>query len=198
MSEVRITDSASLRQAIEALHTKFGIPHIVITSVSLPLGESQASSNKRTMSVVGSTKTSTGKSRLFKIHFPVFDCYFSGTGDMFAALMVVRMREAVYNSGKGLRETASWVSSDEVQPWDLPLAKAAEKVLASMHEVLSRTCDGMESEVKAGLAGLGQSMSEDEEQRKLHLLRSRAAELKLVRNLGCLRSPNIEYRAEKM
>lgn len=150
------------------------------------------------MSVVGSTRTSTGKSRLFKIHFPVFDCYFSGTGDMFAALMVVRMREAVYNAGSELRETASWLSGDEVQPLDLPLAKAAEKVLASMHEVLSRTCDSMTIEMRQEVANLEKGLSEEEEQRRLHLIRSRAAELKLVRNLGCLRSPNIAYRAEKM
>lgn len=199
LSGVKITDSASLRQAIEVLHTRFNLPHIVITSVSLPLnGESQAPSNHRTMSVVGSSRTSAGKPRLFKIHFPVFDCYFSGTGDMFAALMVVRMREAVYNAGGGLRGAASWLSGDDVQPLDLPLARAAEKVLASMHEVLSRTCESMEAEVRREVAGLEEGLSEEEEQRRLHLIRSRAAELKLVRNLGCLRSPNIEYRAEKM
>ncbi|KAH8202599.1 hypothetical protein TruAng_003200 [Truncatella angustata] len=198
LSEVKITDSASLRKAIEVLHTKFNIPHVVITSVSLPLGESQVLPTSRTMSVVGSTRTSNGKPRLFKIHFPVFDCYFSGTGDMFAALMVVRMREAVYNAGKEVRETPSWLSGDEVRPLDLPLAKAAEKVLASMHEVLSRTCAGMEARVKQELAGLGQGLSEEEEKTKLHLIRSRAAELKLVRNMGCLRSPETEYQAEKM
>ncbi|KAK9418215.1 putative Proliferating cell nuclear antigen [Seiridium unicorne] len=178
LSEVKITDSASLRQAIEVLHTKFNIPHIVITSVSLPLSGSQTPSNTRTMSVVGSTKTSTGSPRLFKILFPVFDCYFSGTGDMFAALMVSRMREAVYNAGNDLRQTESWLSRDEVQPLDLPLAKAAEKVLASMHAVLSRTCESMEAEMRNEAAALEKGLSEEEEKRRLHLLRSRAAELR--------------------
>ncbi|KAF7536501.1 hypothetical protein G7054_g4476 [Neopestalotiopsis clavispora] len=223
LSEVKITDSASLRQAIEVLHTKFNIPHIVITSVSLPLSDSQrndSSSRKQqqTMSVVGSTKTSAGKPRLFKIHFPVFECYFSGTGDMFAALMVVRMREVVHNWDNGdggalLSATASWLSGDDVAPLDLPLARAAEKVLASMHEVLSRTCESMgAAETTAQAAGLVDGLSSssteggkevvplspEEEEKKRHLLRSRAAELRLVRNLSCLRSPNIEYRAEKM
>lgn len=197
LSDVKITDSASLRQAVEVLHTKFNIPHIVITSVSLPLGDSQTSQTRRTMSVVGSTRTSTGKPRLFKIHFPVFDCYFSGTGDMFAALMVVRMREAVYNSGKELRETESWLSGDEVAILNLPLAKAAEKVLASMHDVLSRTCESMEAEMRHEETVMEKGLDEDEQKRRLHLLRSRAAELKLVRNLDCLRRPNIEYRAEE-
>jgi pyridoxine kinase len=195
---VKITDSASLRQAIEVLHTKFNIPHIVITSVSLPLSDSQTASSSGTMSVVGSTRTSTGKPRLFKIHFPVFECYFSGTGDMFAALMVVRMREAVYNTGKEVREAASWLSRDDVEPLDLPLAKAAEKVLASMHEVLSRTCQSMVAEMQQEVSSLDKGLTKEDEEKRLHLLRSRAAELKLVRNLSCLRSPKVEYRAEKM
>ncbi|KAI0136688.1 Ribokinase-like protein [Xylariales sp. AK1849] len=198
LSEVKITDAFSLRQAIAVLHTKFNLPHIVITSVSVPLSESQSTSPTRTMSIVGSTRTSTGKPRLFKIHFPVFDCYFSGTGDMFAALMVVRMRESVYNAGDGLKDVVSWLSADEVDALDLPLARAAEKVLASMHEVLSRTCASMKAEMQHEVASMDGSLSEEEEKKKLHLLRSRAAELKLVRNLGCLRSPNIAHRAEKM
>lgn len=201
LSEVKITDSASLRQAIEVLHTKFNIPHIVITSVSLPLS-SDSSQASRTMSVVGSTKTSAGKPRLFKIHFPVFECYFSGTGDMFAALMVVRMREVAHRI-PGLSETASWLSADDVAPLDLPLARAAEKVLASMHEVLSRTCESMTTitttpQTDGEDSSASSPLSPEEEERKTHLLRSRAAELRLVRNLGCLRSPNVEYKAEKM
>jgi pyridoxine kinase len=215
LSKVKITDSASLRQAVEVLHTKYNVPHVVITSVSIPL-KPDSSSSSRTMSVVGSSRTSTGQARLFKIHFPIFDCYFSGSGDMFAALMVVRMREAVF-SGNGssakdaetLQHTASWLSPDAVAPLALPLARAAEKVLASMHEVLSRTCEAMKPELERGAAALDAELQaaaasgalaadavEPERARRLHLLRSRAAELRLVRNLPCLRMPNIEYRAE--
>ncbi|KAK8048617.1 pyridoxal kinase [Apiospora phragmitis] len=204
LSEVKITNFASLRTAIETLHSKFNLPHIVITSVSLPLSAQQATpdssaSSCTTMSVVGSTRTSTGKSRLFSITFPVFDAYFSGTGDMFAALMVVRMREAVASSC--LKDKASWLSDDDVDALDLPLAKAAEKVLASMHEVLSRTCDAMQAELDAkhveGPAN-EEGLSEEERAKKLHLLKSRAAELRLARNWGCLRGPTIEYRAVKL
>ncbi|KAI4869258.1 Ribokinase-like protein [Hypoxylon rubiginosum] len=219
LSGVKITDSASLEQAIRVLHQEYGVPHVVITSVSLPLsGSSSATSTpppctsptqtSRTMSVVGSTMTTSGRRpRLFRISFPVFECYFSGTGDMFAALMVVRMREAVSNfdllerehgdgdgdgdNGKKLGERRSWLSGDDVDAPDLPLARAAEKVLASMHEVLARTCEGMTAEMRA-------RNREDLDEKTLHLVRSRAAELKLARNLGCLRDPAVEYRAEKL
>ena len=46
------------------------------------------------MTVVGSSRRRDGSARLFKVEVPVLDCYFSGTGDMFAALMVARLREA--------------------------------------------------------------------------------------------------------
>ncbi|KAI1376371.1 Ribokinase-like protein [Hypoxylon crocopeplum] len=200
LSGVKISDSASLEHAIQVLHQEYGVPHIVITSVSIPLlSSSSPETAVSAMSVVGSTMTSDRRPRLFKISFPVFDCYFSGTGDMFAALMVARMREAVskYDGSNGnangvkLGEKRSWLSQDDVSVTDLPLARAAEKVLASMHEVLERTCESMIVEMAA-------ATKEGMDEKTLHLLRSRAAELKLVRHLGSLRDPTIEYRAEKM
>ncbi|KAI1390293.1 Ribokinase-like protein [Hypoxylon trugodes] len=199
LSGVKITDSASLERAIEVLHQEYGVPHIVITSVSLPLLSSSSPSSDipKTMSVVGSTMTSDRRARIFKISFPVFQCYFSGTGDMFAALMVVRIREAVSNFDKlndeKLSGKRSWLSADDVKATDLPLARAAEKVLASMHEVLERTCQSMTTEIATA-----KERSGDLDEKSLHLLKSRAAELKLARNLGSLRDPTVEYRAEKM
>ena len=115
---------------------------------------------------------------------------------MFAALMVVRMREAFFSSSSPA--AASWVSPDAVPPLELPLARAAEKVLASMHEVLGKTCAAMEAEVGRGVEQVDGPGMELDEGKRLHLLRSRAAELRLVRNLGSLRSPAVEFRAMEM
>lgn len=124
---------------------------------------------------------------------------------MFAALMVVRMREAVaYSTADGdVRHTASWLSPDDVAPTNLPLARAAEKVLASMHEVLARTCEQIPSDLAAAVTRLAsrRGVSEDAvsaDSESMHLLKSHAAELKLARNLACLREPTIEYRAEQI
>lgn len=180
----------SLHKAIQAMHDKYRVPHIVITSVNLEAPDHPPSH----LSVVGSSMTSTGKARFFKIVFPSIDCYFSGTGDMFGALMVIRMREAVYNANGSLCNTASWLSDDSVSAVDLPLARAAEKVLASMHEVLSKTCEGMRGVVDRTLTEMRpQDRANDT---KVHLVKSKAAELQLVRNLDCLRSPSTEYRAK--
>src|SRR5262249_25544122 len=135
---------------------RYGVPHVVITSVSLP----DAAAGPSSMAVVGSTMTRRGRrARAFKIVFPAIDAYFSGPGDMVAALMLVRMRAAVRAAGAGgcvgaaaavppLPRRASWVSDDAVAALDLPLARAAERVLASMHEVLSRTRAPMEAEIE--------------------------------------------------
>ncbi|KAK0373502.1 pyridoxal kinase [Colletotrichum limetticola] len=199
LSGVKITDMQTLQTAIRALHTKYRIPHVVITSVSLASPDHPPSH----LSVVGSSMSpSTGEPRLFKIVFPAIDAYFSGTGDMFAALMTVRMREAVIAASANseeqqqLKDCESWLSGDEVDALDLPLAKAAEMVLASMHEVLAQTARGMQEVVAA--AG-GDALAETEEGRtKLHLLKSKSAELKLVRNLASLREPTVELRARRL
>ncbi|WYZ34820.1 hypothetical protein EsH8_I_001096 [Colletotrichum jinshuiense] len=176
--------------AIRALHTKYRVPHVVITSVSLASPDHPPSH----LSVVGSSMSpTTGEPRLFKIVFPAIDAYFSGTGDMFAALMTVRMREAVIAAEGGLKDTKSWLSGDGVDALELPLAKAAEMVLASMHEVLTQTARGMEAIVKAA----GEAETE-EERTRLHLLKSKSAELKLVRNLASLRDPVVEFRAKRL
>ncbi|EON96907.1 putative pyridoxal kinase protein [Phaeoacremonium minimum UCRPA7] len=194
LSDVKITDMDSLAQAVQVLHERYQIPHIVITSVSLEHPDHPQSS----LSVVGSTMTSDRKARSFKIVFPAIDAYFSGTGDMFAALMVVRMREAVHNSSEaGLEQQESWISEDGVAAVDLPLARATEKVLASMHEVLTKTCDSMRAEVKKGEASMVHG-TEEEDAKALRLIKSKAAELRLVRHLGSLREPVVEFRAQKM
>lgn len=173
----------SLTQAIQALHDTYRVPHVIITSVNLSAPDAH-------LSVVGSTMTSSGRARLFKIVFPSIDCYFCGTGDMFGALTVVRLREAV-SAVPGLASVASWISPDDVGPLDLPLARAAEKVLASMHELLSRTSEGMKAVVDRTAARL----PEPADERTQQILRSKGSELQLVRNLECLRSPATEFKA---
>jgi pyridoxine kinase len=195
---------SSLVEAIRILHNTFHTPHILITSVTFPSPGSAPS-----LSVVGSTITSTNTPRIFQIQVPSLDCFFSGTGDMFAALMVVRLREAVVEV-EGLSKMDAWISDDSVAPTDLPLARAAERALASMQEVLRRTMDFRDAEVKK-IESMALDEMEDvngnsdadekekeEEQRSRHLKMTRAAEVRLVRNLDCLRKPVVKFRAEKV
>jgi len=126
---------------------------------------------------------------LFKIDVPAIDCFFSGTGDMFAALTVVRLREAI--TAAGLGRTKSWVSPDDVQAVDLPLAKAAEKVLGSMQSVLQKTMMARDKALE-GMAGVLDK--EKDSEKSMHLRRTKATEVRLVRNLEDLRRPRDEYQ----
>ncbi|KAM3444811.1 hypothetical protein NHJ13734_001001 [Beauveria thailandica] len=192
LSEVKITDMDSLAAAIQALHEKHHVPHVIITSVNISSPDIPADH----LCVVGSTMTSTGRARLFKTVFPSIDCYFCGTGDMFGALITVRMREAVAYDDAGAHVMArpSWVSDDGVAAVDLPLARATEKVLASMHEVLTHTKDAMPDVVNRTLAAMAEHERRGDKQKML--AGKKAAELQLVRNLDCLRRPQkkIEVR----
>lgn len=107
---------------------------------------------------------------------------------MFAALMVSRLRQEA--SGAGLLETSSWRSPDEVAAQDLPLAKAAEKVLASMHVVLKDTAAKYEQEVAAIGSEKAQG-SEEEIETSRHLRLTKAAEVRVVRNAKSLREPPV-------
>ncbi|PFH59762.1 hypothetical protein XA68_11917 [Ophiocordyceps unilateralis] len=138
LSGITIVDMKSLTAAIQALHDQYRVPHVVITSVRLDAPHQPAGH----LAVVGSSIKSDGQARLFRIVFPSIDAYFSGTGDMFGALVTVRMREAVA-AVPGLSLRPSWLSDDETPALELPLTRATEKVLASMHDVLSRTRDAM-------------------------------------------------------
>jgi len=182
-------DIETLKTAITTLHETYRIPHIIVTSVSLP-----GTGARPSLSVVGSTFTSTATPRIFEIKIPEIDCFFSGTGDMFAALTVVRLREAV-NNVEGLMETAAWLSPDDVEATELPLAKAAEKVLASMHEVLSRTKVRRDEEIERFENQVG---GRGDDEKKLRLVKCKAAEIRLVRNLDCLRNPEVKFRAERI
>ena len=108
---------------------------------------------------------------------------------MFAALTVARLSEAVSNAGE-LRSTKSWVSPDDVAAVDLPLAKATVKVLSSMHSVLEKTLESRDKELaREGPVGGDAVESEKME----YLRRTKAAEVRLVRNTRVLRDPEILF-----
>jgi pyridoxine kinase len=118
---------------------------------------------------------------------------------MFAALTVARLREAVFAADSTLRSTKSWVSPDDVQATDLPLAKATVKVLASMHSVLERTLEARDAELRAAAFATEEelSSSEEEKQKREYLRRTKAAEVRIVRNARFLREPDVEFQAQE-
>lgn len=116
---------------------------------------------------------------------------------MFAALTVARLREAVAAADPALAATRSWVSPDDVPATELPLARATVKVLASMHSVLEKTLEARDAELRqtAAAAAANGTPSDEDTAKQEHLRRTKAAEVRLVRNARYLREPEVEFQA---
>lgn len=179
-----------VKEAIEVLHKRDGIRMIVATSVRIQ-------GKQGVLCVVGSEKKSDGSSRCFVIEVPVLDCYFSGTGDMFAGLMVGRLREACQNAGT--LDKHGWASDDDVSASELPLAKATVKVLSSMGAVLEKTMKAKDEELEkyesSRRASLDPQSKKDDEEKRHFLAKTKAAEVRAVRNAGDLIRPNVRFEA---
>jgi len=150
------------------------------------------------LTIIGSTATSDHKPRLFRIDTPQLPLFFSGTGDMFAALIIPRLVEAVQAASSAdfaLHTTRSWRSPDHVRAEALPLAKACQKVLASMQAVLTKTADACYETMEAyddrvGRVGSSQGEEEEEEsKKKRHLALMCASEVQVVRHVRDLVDP---------
>ena len=201
LSDVKIHDLATMNHAITKLHQAYRVPNVLITSIRLP--QTGASTPKQVsrdpstsakLSVIGSTATTDRLPRLFRITVPALPVSFSGTGDMFAAILVARLREAAQEAN--VLGKPNWRPDDEIAGPDLPLAKATQKVLASMHAILKDTAqhyetaakkynEEMENELNEGA---GEEASKDKDVEK-HLRLTRAAEVRVVRNAKALLEP---------
>lgn len=173
---------------------------MIVTSVQLPSESGSGQTDSATMSVFGSTIRSDGSPRVFQIDIPALNCNFNGTGDMFAALTVARLRQ-VAAADPSLYKAPSWVSPDEVPATDLPLAKVAERVLSSMHFVLQRTLEARNAELAVPPTydeDYPAPATEEERQKREHLRRTKASEVRLIRNVHLLRNPEIIFRAKEL
>ncbi|RPB10117.1 Ribokinase-like protein [Morchella conica CCBAS932] len=186
LSGVKVDSLESLSQALTTLHQTYKVPHVIITSVTF------GTSDKK-MECAGSTVTSTGSSRKFVVDVSIIDGFFSGTGDMFAALTMARFRAEA--EADGLLGTASWMSPDGVDALELPLARAVEKVLGSMHNVLLKT-----QEVRDRRMATLRAAVPDEalEERARHVRLTKASELRLVQSQRELLDPGDCVKAARL
>lgn len=184
LTDTKIETLSDAVRAIGLLHKTYRVPHIMITSCKFETSQC----------CIGSSACSDDSPRVFKIHYPTIDCHFNGTGDMFAALMVVRLREAVLAS-PDVSSIKSWVSPNKVQATELPLAQAAQKVLASMQAILTKTKLARDEELK----GMEDALEKESgSEKRMHVLKTKAAEVRLVRNVEDLKRPEVKYLAEAL
>ncbi|ANB14913.1 putative pyridoxal kinase BUD17 [Sugiyamaella lignohabitans] len=129
LTGIKITSVETAKQAMQVLHTEYNVPNVVLSSVTLPDSDS-------TLYAFGSTKKSDGTARAFYFGFPVLKGYFTGTGDLFAALTLDRFHKYAGHGDDGKQRRPA---PDSVPADQLPLFLAVKDVLGMMHSVLERT-----------------------------------------------------------
>ncbi|XP_071801197.1 pyridoxal kinase-like [Asterias amurensis] len=134
LSGQKITDEKSALDAMQRLHEK-GVQTVVLSSIP---------SETNGMLVSYGTTVIDGKKTGCKVEYPALDCQFTGTGDLFSALLLV------------------W---SHKHPSNLQLA--LEKTLSGMQAVLQRTLTDAQE-----LAGAGNKPSPA--QRELRMVQSKA------------------------
>ncbi|KAG0243899.1 Ribokinase-like protein [Mortierella sp. GBAus27b] len=159
LTDKKITDVKSCMEVIDIMH-KTGVKHVVITSVLLSPADvaahalntdqclqqqeqDQAQGHQQdglSMYCVCSSRGDDnndgqeGRHKVYAIGFPMYDGYFTGTGDLFSALLVARLFEAL--KSEPLHEHGDGPCHQE--PCSA-LAQACIKVVATMKAVVLRT-----------------------------------------------------------
>ncbi|GAC93533.1 hypothetical protein PHSY_001098 [Pseudozyma hubeiensis SY62] len=195
LTGMQITDLDSLKHVLLKLHKKHKVPHVIITSVELPDADLERIGAQRNMADGRPAMLQVGSSceievrggerqeptlevdelRIWSIQFPEVQGYFSGVGDMFAALTLGRFHP----------ETK--IAADDLTP----IAKASELAIASLQGILSNTCRVID-ELERNLGG--EEKEKDEVEVRVDRMRRR--ELRVVQSKKEIESPTIVYRAK--
>jgi len=172
LTDCTIDSLESVTLCLKELHQQYRVSHIVISSLRLD-------SHPDKILCCGSTATSSLQPRPFLIEAPYIQGTFVGTGDLFAALLLVWLHSNV----------DKLVPEDSVIEPDLPLAHALERVVGTMQEVLRNSKEAMDRQLKedGDLAGL------TDKQKRVKLMR--AAELRLVQSQDSLVTPHVNIKA---
>ncbi|ETS64759.1 hypothetical protein PaG_00717 [Moesziomyces aphidis] len=202
LTGIDIIDLASMRSVIHALHTQHKVPHVIVTSVELPDADlaaigahRQLPDGRPAMLQVGSSldiHTNQDGERsastltpdelsIWCIQFPEVQGYFSGVGDMFAALTLGRFHP---------QGQADGAQDAKARPLT-PIARASEMAIASLQGVLTNTCRVID-QIEAALPAQA-SPDADAAQTKVDTMRRR--ELRVVQSRAEIENPTIVYRA---
>lgn len=121
------------------------------------------------------------------IQFPEIPGYFSGVGDLFAALTLGRFQSSSSSSS----------SSSDSSPSITPIARAAELAIASVQGVLAKTMEATAQTPAIELGSFSFSTSEEAAaQEKVETMRRR--ELRIIQSRKELEQPSVQYRAQRI
>ncbi|KEI40028.1 uncharacterized protein L969DRAFT_397855 [Mixia osmundae IAM 14324] len=173
LTGIKIVDLHTLRQALDAFHDQYHLPHIVISSVPLPvsaLPDVASNGNTEWLVCAGSTCCADQDTKRFMIPFEKLDEHYEGVGDLFSALMLSRLANVV-----------------QAKPVDCevsPLAFAARRSIEQLQGIIRATQRYALQRVGGDASRLLASSNETIEHR---IRRLRAVELRLVQNQDILK-----------
>lgn len=215
LTGIDIVDLASLKHVILTLHKQHKVPHVIITSVELPDADLTAMGAQRTlpdgrlaMLQVGSSceikLDSKGERQqpniesedleIWSIQFPEVQGYFSGVGDMFAALTLGR-----FQPDRQVTPTPQANGSSNINKPLTPIAKASELAIASLQGILANTCrviDELEKDLSSSSSSAAAVGSEGVDKAQQRVDRMRRRELRVVQSKREIESPTIVYHAK--
>lgn len=126
LTGVQVTDLDSLKRAIDTFNMMYSIDNLIVTSVVLQ-GDAQH------LYSAGSSRVSSSLYRSFYFKVPSIPAAFSGSGDLFSALLTCTTSKYDQQYGSLVDESTAID--------DLPLAHALNEVISIVEKVLQVTYD---------------------------------------------------------
>ncbi|KAK7056181.1 putative pyridoxal kinase [Paramarasmius palmivorus] len=183
LTETPLNSLSALRSALDSLHTKFGVPNVVISSIPLqtwladalptnikPPGNEQG---QHLLCIASSRDRRRGDGRPV-VHaqtVPLLPGYFSGVGDLFSALLL-----------------GHYHPSESYHGDITPLSHAASLALSKTHLVLTRTLRHSQTLPPEEQLPTDDEMDKAEPMRKVRRMRGR--ELRLVQSMDIITAPD--------
>lgn len=199
LTSVPITSIPSLRDCLSAFHEQFGIPHIIVSSVTLPLEIARSAlgsddaipwpepdAEGRVLVCAGSSQTAKDvPPQQWVIVFPRLAEHYEGVGDLFSCLVVGR-----FPSSSGPASTSS----------PSPLAATAELAIASLEGVLLSTRAKALDHLRRTNDEKFSLVPAEGESKEDRVKRLRTLELRLVdrQSRQAIEDPQVRWRARKL
>ncbi|EJF58096.1 Ribokinase-like protein [Dichomitus squalens LYAD-421 SS1] len=185
LTDTKITDAVSLRQATQVLHQTYHVPHVVISSIPLkswlldllPAHLHPASASASTSEYLACIASSRqgSSSTVYATCFPCLPGYFSGVGDLFSALVLAHFTDEPTTEG----ETS--------------LSRAVSQAVSKTHAMLVLTHEAAAALPEDERTVTDEELDVREPIRKIRRMRGR--ELRLIQGQDIIRGTQpIEFR----
>jgi pyridoxine kinase len=187
LTDVRIIDVPSLRNALKILHDQYHVPYVVISSIPLrpwlldtlpvesrPQDLEHDAGTDYLLAIASSASdassaTPQSPSAVYTRYVRCLPGYFSGVGDLFSALVLAHFHATHTNVQKG----------------ESPIAHAVSQALAKTHAILSLTHEYASALPEEDRLPTDEELDAKEPQRKIRRMKGR--ELRLIQGQDILR-----------